>query len=141
MAETRFNCGSVSEVGVYSLSEMGPGLRVSEHFTLEEFACSDGSDVVLIHPGLIQLLESIRLEIGGPLYINSAYRSHHHNSIIGGAKTSKHLYGLAADVRSPGIHPNQIAIFAEQLNVGGIGHYENFTHLDVYGVNRRWRKD
>lgn len=139
MADTRFNSGSVSEVRVYSLAEMGSDLRVGVNFELHEFACNDGSDIVLIHPKLIELLDRIRFEIGAPIYINSAYRSHHHNHMIGGAQRSKHLLGFAADVRSPGLRPSQIAGIAEDLGAGGVGRYDRFTHVDVYGTERRWR--
>jgi len=33
---------------------------------------------------------------------------------------------------------NTVADFAETLGVGGIGRYDTFTHVDVWGWNRRW---
>jgi uncharacterized protein YcbK (DUF882 family) len=140
MADNRFNGAQTHEVGVYSIAEMGSDFAVSEHFTLDEFACGDGSDVVLIHPKLIALLEAIRTHYGSPVFINSAYRSHQHNASIGGAKRSRHLYGFAADIRVVGVYPHEVSVKAEHLDAGGVGRYETFTHVDVYGANRRWSK-
>jgi len=138
MADSRFCNGQFHEVRLFSLREYGRDFRVSKHFTLKEFACADGSDIVLIHPKLPALLESIRLEFGGPLFVNSAYRSHSHNANEGGAERSKHLHGYAADIWVPGVYPSDIAAYAEQEGAGGVGRYETFTHVDVYSANRRW---
>lgn len=128
----------LSEVCLFSLHKYGASTKVSENFTLGEFACKDGSDIVLIHPLLPALLEVIRFELGGPLHITSSYRSHLYNKSIGGADKSRHLHGFAADVWTPNVYPSVVADLAESLDVGGVGRYNTFTHLDVQGVLRRW---
>lgn len=134
-----YSNADLSGIQVYSLRNHGAKYRVSENFTLKEFACNDGSDVVLIHHRLPALLEAIRLEFGGPLRINSAYRSHQHNAFIGGDDNSRHLYGYAADIWIPGVYPDSIADLAEHIGAGGVGRYNAFTHVDVWGNGRRWR--
>lgn len=133
-----FRNASVSDVQVYSLRELGRDYNVSDHFTLGEFACSDGSDIVLIHPALPPLLETMRLKFGGPMFINSAYRTHTHNLSVGGAPTSKHLLGMAVDIWTPNTYPAKVSDYAESLNIGGVGRYKTFTHLDIYSADRRW---
>ncbi len=129
----------MSEVEVFSLALHGDDLPLSDHFQLGEFRCLDGSDAVLVHPLLVALLEGIRLEVGSPLHLTNAYRSHQHNIHVGGAPRSKHLYGMAADVYSDTITPADIVAIADRdgVDAGGIFIYDNFCHLDVYGFGRR----
>lgn len=44
------------------------------------------------------LLDPIREKWGGPITVNSGYRCKELNKLVGGAKTSDHLYGFAADI-------------------------------------------
>lgn len=128
----------LDDVRVYALSEHGPEHPVSTHFTLVEFACKDGSDVVLVHPALARGLDDLRRDTGSPVVLTNSYRTFSHNAKVGGAKRSKHLYGLAADVVSLVWTPEEVAEWAEGKGFGGIGRYNTFTHLDVYGQGRRW---
>ena len=56
-------------------------------------------DVVNNIVSLRTILSVLRLLIGCPLIINSGYRSEAVNSAVGGVLESKHLLGLAADIR------------------------------------------
>lgn len=133
------NNADFSEVGIFSLSLHGGDWYLSDHFKLSEFACKDGSDIVLVHPLLVAGLESIRAEINAPLIINSGYRSHLYNQQIGGTPQSAHLWGFAADIQSPRVSPVEIQEIAEDLGFGGIGSYNTFTHVDCKGSGRRWQ--
>lgn len=133
-----FSNADFSEVQVFSLRHHGGGLALSDHFILKEFACSDGSDIVLVHPLLVVLLEEIRREAGTVLRINSAYRSHLYNKSIGGKSKSVHLWGMAADIVSPTVPPSGIASICDDLDIGGLGVYSNFVHADIFGSFRRW---
>lgn len=127
----------VSEVRVYSLRDHGEDY-VSEHFKVKEFACKDGSDVVLIHPQLPLLLEEVREKLDGrPIHVLSGFRTPSHNKREGGAVRSMHLYGMAADVWSNHFTPQQVQDAFRQLGAGGIGVYPNFIHGDV-GPEREW---
>ena len=64
--------------------------KVSAHFSVYEFACSDHSDTVLIDTSLIDVLEQIRTHFGKPVKINSAYRTPAYNISIGGSSKSQH---------------------------------------------------
>lgn len=128
-----------ANVTVYSLAKDG-NKKVSKNFKVKEFKCKDGSDVILISPELVKILQTIRDHFGKPLYINSAYRTPPYNKKIGGATYSQHLYGTACDIRINGVTPKEVAKFAETLLIecGGIGIYKNFTHVDVRAVKSRW---
>lgn len=112
--------------------------KASEHFKVSEFACKDGSSIVLIHQYLIDALEAIRTAAGNhPITINSGYRTYTHNKNIGGASASYHLYGLAADIVISGMTAEQMAKVASAAlgNKGGVGLYNGYIHVDAR-VNR-----
>ena len=48
-----------------------------------------------------ELMERVRYELNAPIYINSWYRCHELNAVIGGSSKSAHPLGLACDFRSP----------------------------------------
>jgi zinc D-Ala-D-Ala carboxypeptidase len=75
------------------------GRRISAHFTLPEFACPH-CHWPRAHRTLIRGLEVYRGWFfgAGGLGIVSGYRCVAHNTAIGGAKGSQHLYGRAANV-------------------------------------------
>jgi len=132
-----FSGASFKDVKLYSLQLHGDDW-LSENFQVKEFRCHDGSDIILIHPLLVHGLQTIRLQIDEPLFLSNAYRSHLHNINVGGFPKSKHKWGMASDMATMGLLPQEIQSLAKELGFGGVGSYANFTHVDVYGNNRRW---
>lgn len=128
-----------ANVKCYSKAKDG-NTKVSAHFKVSEFACTDGSDAVFISTELVKVLQNIRIHFGKPVHINSAYRTHTKNKAVGGATYSQHLYGMAADIHIVGVAPKEIAAYAETLlpNTGGIGIYSSFCHVDVRKTKSRW---
>lgn len=126
-------------VKLYSKAKEG-NVNVSTNFKVKEFACKDGSDVVLIHPELVEILQKIRTHFGKAVTINSAYRTPTYNKKVGGATSSQHQYGTAADIKVSGVTPKQVAQYVETLmpKKGGIGIYPTFTHVDVRATKSRW---
>lgn len=129
-----------SEIKVYSKAKNG-NQKLSENFTVKEFACKDGSDPVLVSMELVYLLQAIRSYFGKAVTITSAYRTPAHNQKEGGVAYSQHLYGMAADIKVSGIAPKKVAEYAETLlpNCGGIGIYSTFVHIDVRKSKSRWK--
>jgi len=119
------------------ISTEGPRTAVGDHFILREFQCSDGTDILLLHPVLTKWLNRLRKELG-PISINSGFRTHAYNEKIGGARRSGHLVGMAADVVAINATNEKVLSFAKRHDFGGIGQYQNFLHLDVFGNLRRW---
>lgn len=129
-------------VNIYYMSIHGSGYKLSEHFTLREFQCHDGQDFIAVDPRLIELLENIRKRCGAPVIINSGYRTPSYNRTLkGSAAQSRHLFGMAADIKVKGYSPEQIAAIAGDYlgNSGGIGIYKTFTHVDVRTGSSRWK--
>ena len=84
--------------------------NLSGHFVLGEFTRSKYPEVYNIpsHEAIANLkrlcvwLEVLRDKVGHAIVINSGYRSPQLNKKVGGAPTSNHLTGCAADIRTSG---------------------------------------
>lgn len=108
---------------------------LSEHFTVDEFACHHCGHCVNISPRLLELLERLRKNIGGfPLHINSGYRCPTHNANVGGVPDSQHILGTAADIAIPRqLLFGEFLWHVQQLPFDFVGIYRrsNFIHVDV----------
>lgn len=127
-------------VKAYSKKSEG-NKKVSTNFKVKEFACKDGSDIVLISCELVKLLQSVRTHFGKAVTITSGYRTVNYNSkVSGSSEDSKHCYGLAADIKVKGVSPKTVASYIETLipNSGGIGIYSTFVHVDARSDKSRW---
>jgi uncharacterized protein YcbK (DUF882 family) len=98
--------------------------------------------VQVANPRLVIALNQLQQTTDIKLEIRSGYRCHPHNASQGGAPSSKHLTGLAADVHSAAHNPLELYLIAEQIPDfanGGIGLYPNDSiHLDVRSSRARW---
>lgn len=114
----------------YSKSRDGDK-SLSPNFKVRDFACNDGSDIILINPHIVELLEKIKAHFGKPLRLNSGYRTPTYNKKVGGRKKSQHMFGNAADFRIDGVRPSEVSSWLKTFHTGGIGTYPSFTHVDV----------
>ena len=121
--------------------------QLSPSFRVREFGCK-GSDVVLLDEELVVLLQCIREHFGKAVTITSGYRTAAHNAAVGGAKSSQHLLGRAADIRVQGVSVEDVAAYAESLmpGWGGVGRYPvkagratGWVHVDTRADKARWR--
>jgi peptidoglycan hydrolase-like protein with peptidoglycan-binding domain len=129
----------VLTVMVFSLAADGDKF-VSPHFRVREFACNDGSDVVLIHPILPVWAEALRT-INGAFKPNSAYRTVSYNASIPDASPkSKHCQGIAMDVPAVNATPEELYDLALTLvgDSGGLGIYPWGIHIDCRAIKSRW---
>lgn len=119
-------------------------VKVSTNFKVSEFACKGKGccDTVKIDKQLVMYLQKIRDHFGKSITINSGYRCSKHNKSVGGASSSKHTKGMAADIVVDGVGPKEVAKYAERLGIKGIGLYEgsdgNFVHIDTRTVKSFW---
>ena len=98
----------------YSLAKDGER-RLAPDFKVRELRCKDGTDTVIVDEALTVVLQCIREHFGKPVVITSGYRTAAHNAVVGGAKSSQHLLGRAADIRVPGVSVEDVAAYAESL--------------------------
>lgn len=134
----------LARVKRWSRSESGD-TKLSQNFTVREFACNDGSDLILIDPLLVEYLQALREHVGMPVRINSGYRSPAYNRRVKGAKDSFHTRGQAADIWVSNNTPRQVYLTIERGEVPGInpqkiglGLYKTFVHIDTRGSRGRW---
>ena len=131
----------------YSLMADG-NRRLAPDFKVRELRCRDGSDTVMVDEVLVLLLQCIREHFGKAVTITSGYRTPTHNVAVGGAKSSQHLLGRAADIRVEGVSVEDVAAYAESLmpDWGGVGRYPvkagratGWAHVDTRADKARWR--
>lgn len=133
--------GDMTTVNAYSKSSEG-NVKITKNFTVREFACNDGTDPVFVAPKLVEVLQDIRDTFGAPVTINSGYRTVAYNKKVGGAATSQHCLGTAADIVVKGKTPAEVGAYARKImpNYGGVGIYptKGFVHVDVRAKKTDW---
>lgn len=89
-------------------------------------------------------LQSLRNLYRKPMIITSGYRSVEHNKAIGGAPTSMHLQGKAADILVAGKDAYELIGLAYAVGFKGVGvsqrgaHGSRFIHLDTRDEPTVW---
>lgn len=117
--------------------------QLTEHFSLEELTVTDHREFdntpsAFERANLVRLaglLERVKTALGGvPVMVNSAYRSKAVNDAVGSKDTSQHRLGCAADIRVPGVTPDQVvkACIAAKLPYDQIiREFDAWTHISV----------
>jgi zinc D-Ala-D-Ala carboxypeptidase len=101
-------------------------VKLTEHFSLEELTHTDHreydntpNDSELENlKRLAEFLEEVKAVLGGkPVMINSAFRSKAVNDAVGSKDSSQHRVGCAADLKVPGMTPDDVvkAVIASNL--------------------------
>lgn len=128
--------------------------QLTEHFSLEELTHTDhreldntpttaekciidGKEVTVnAYANMLRLavfLEEVKKILGGkPIMINSGFRSEAVNTAVGSKNTSDHRRGCAADIRVPGMTPDEVtrAIIASDLPYQQvIREFDRWTHV------------
>jgi uncharacterized protein YcbK (DUF882 family) len=124
-------------------------MKLTNNFNLEEFECKCGCKMPeFVKKNIIELADNLQVlrDFVGRLDLTNAYRCKEHNSDVGGSTNSQHLVGKAADIKSESIKPKEMAQIVDDLmksetfELGGIGIYNTFTHVDIRGTRARWSK-
>ena len=130
---------------VYPTYKKGEAIQLSTNFKSTEFDChgKDCCTTTSVDPKLIEFCQNIRDHFDASVNINSGYRCDKHNAAVGGSSKSRHKSGQAADIRVTGVKPAQVAEYAEQIGILGIGLYEtdsdgHFVHIDTRDTKSFW---
>lgn len=107
--------------------------------TTKERCIIDGKEVMVNAyenlPRLANFLEQLKVILGGkPIMVNSAFRSEAVNTAVGSKNTSDHRRGCAADIRVPGMTPDEVtrAIIASDLPYQQvIREFDRWTHVAI----------
>jgi len=118
-------------------------MNLSPHFTLEELTHTDHrtldntpNETELANlQRLAEFLETVKTVLGGkPIMVNSAFRSKAVNDAVGSKDTSQHRIGCAADIRVPGLTPDEVV---KAIIASGIGYdqvireFDRWTHISI----------
>jgi len=118
-------------------------MNLSEHFTFEELTITDhrqfdntpNVEETENLTRLAEFLEQVKTVLGGkPIMVNSAFRSEAVNNAVGSRNTSQHRIGCAADIRVPGMTPDEVV---KAVIASGIGYdqiireFDRWTHISV----------
>ena len=103
-------------------------MKLTEHFSLAELVASQvatrkgidnapGPAIIANLTRLAALLEQVRALVGGPITVSSGYRSPALNRAVGGAASSAHVLGLAADISTNKLAPKALALLIRQSGI------------------------
>ena len=118
-------------------------MNLTPNFTLEELIHTDhrqfdnmpDADELANLYRLAEFLEQVKVVLGGkPIIINSAYRSKAVNDAVGSSDKSQHRHGCAADIRVPGMTPDEVVrtIIAAELPFDQcIKEFDRWTHVSI----------
>lgn len=116
---------------------------LSPNFTLQELTHTDHRELSnepneTERTNLVRLaifLEQVKELLGGkPIMVNSAFRSKAVNDAVGSKDSSQHRVGCAADIRVPGMTPDEVvkAIIASDLPYDQvIREFDRWTHVSI----------
>ena len=117
--------------------------QLSEHFSLEELTHTDHREFdntpneseLANLTRLAAFLETVKTALGNkPVMINSAFRCKQVNDAVGSKDSSQHRIGCAADIRVPGMTPDEVvrALIAADLPFDQIiREFDRWTHISV----------
>ena len=80
-----------------------------------------------------EVLDPLREELGVPIRVTSGYRSPKVNAAVGGSNTSRHMLGLAADIKAKGYDARQVVATIDQMQQEGRLDYDQAI---AYAVSR-----
>jgi hypothetical protein len=112
--------------------------RVYQHYSAFE------ADLRPEIQALAENLQVLRDWLGSGVSINIALRPKWYELEKGRSGNSQHCLGKAADIVSHGYSNEAVQDAIEQLiedgemNQGGLGRYDSFTHYDIRGYKARW---
>ena len=118
-------------------------MNLSPHFTFDELTVTDhrefdntpNADELANLTRLAAFLEEVKIVLGDkPVMVNSAFRSAQVNAAVGSKPTSQHRVGCAADLRIPGMTPDEVvqAVIASNLNYDQvIREFDRWTHISI----------
>lgn len=127
-------------------------MKLGEYFTLEEMLHSqaatragisnqpDKAQTEALKNLVANVLDPLRRFVGRPIVVSSGFRSKQVNRLVGGADTSQHTFGEAADITIPGLTNDQIieAIRKAKLPYDQlIEEFGSWVHVSYGPRNRR----
>ena len=123
-------------------------MRLSKSFTLAELCVTSArldntpgpKQIESLRTLATDILQPLRDAVGVPVNVTSAYRAPEVNKAVGGAKTSQHVLGEAADIVVAGMSPREVCETIISLSLPFdqlIQEFGRWTHVSRGPRNRR----
>jgi uncharacterized protein YcbK (DUF882 family) len=113
--------------------------HVARNFHLGEFECRCGAcELQYIDSNLLEMLDDLRELIKAPIMIIEGFRCSAYNKTIQGSSKSRHVRGMAADIRVPKYSLEELEKLAGRY-FGRIGVANTFLHVDVDDGEANWK--
>lgn len=121
-------------------------MNLSPNFTLEELTHTDHRELenepneteLANLKRLAEFLEEVKVILDGkPIIINSAFRSKAVNDAVGSSDKSQHRHGCAADIRVPGMTPDEVVskIIESDIEYDQvIREFDRWTHVSIPNI-------
>ena len=118
-------------------------MNLTNNFTLEELTHTDHRSLdntpneaeIANLTRLALVLEQVKYTLGGkPVMVNSAFRSKAVNDAVGSSDRSQHRLGCAADIRVPGMTPDEVVRYVIASDIGYdqiIREFDRWTHISI----------
>jgi hypothetical protein len=116
------------------LSAQDPDLKLAPNFVLSEFMSEAKGRYGVFQTHVVDHLQDIRDQTGGPITVNSGYRNVTYNAGVGGVSSSRHVYGDAVDMTSGVVGLSALGEICDAHGAGYVGYYDTHVHCD-------WRAD
>ena len=104
-------------------------MKIGKHFTVAELTHSqaaarkglkndpDAAALESLHLLVRNVLDPLRESLARPITVSSGYRSPLVNRAVGGASSSQHVLGQAADIVVPGMHVTEVVACIRALGL------------------------
>ena len=127
-------------------------MNIGKHFTLAELTHSqaaarkglkndpDAAALESLQLLVRNVLDPLREALGRPITVSSGYRSPLVNRAVGGASSSQHVLGQAADIVVPGMHVTEVVARIRALGLPFdqlIDEFGSWVHVSHGPRNRR----
>ena len=122
------NANYRSPIRYLDLETIDLATAVAPNFTLDELAQLYKGRYAVVQPHAVERLQDLR-DVLGPLVVNSGYRSPGYNAQIGGATSSRHMYGDGFDLDPVDVSLATLEAACTQ-NAGFLVEYETHVHCD-----------
>ncbi|MCB0356166.1 MAG: DUF882 domain-containing protein, partial [Bdellovibrionales bacterium] len=112
------------------LANVATDLKLTKNFQVGELMQSTKGALGLFSPDVLSYIQDMRTQIQKAMHIHSAFRGPAHNTRIGGATWSRHMYGDAIDFHVKNVSFTDLATYCLDFGATFYQIYATHIHCD-----------
>lgn len=113
------------------LDAFAADLAIAPDFVLEEYMAAYKGRYGVMQTHIVDRMQEVRDDVGGPVSVNSGYRNPTYNAGVGGVEYSRHQYGDAVDLDVSGMSADALADVCDAHGADYVATYSTgHTHCD-----------